>query len=172
MNQPTKLKNCFTLAAMPIVVLFLSGCIPLPYTNPTSAEVRGRVLDRETSKPIEGAIVALEIQPKHLTKTDNLGCFRLSATHKWHFFVTIQLAACPPTEDRFDSTVFITHPEYSSERMNVTTNHEFLLFSTNRLNEIKKIEEQDFWRRHTVPVIYRSNKAPATNQTIPLIKQN
>lgn len=156
MNQSTKLRSCFTFLTMLCVVLLLVGCLPLPYRNPTSAEVRGKVLNAYTGKPIEGAQIALLFRPKHATKTDNLGNFRLSASYQWHLFVTIQLAACPPTEDRFDSTIYIQHPEYTETGMHVTTNHEYFLMPTNSADFVKR-GQRPVYSPPPVPRFYSTN---------------
>jgi hypothetical protein len=143
MNQPIKLLRCVTWAALFAVALVNSGCIPYPHRNKTSGEMSGRVYDAYTGTPIKGATVALVTQPKHRTKSDDHGYFSLSETYKFHFFAYITLAACPPSEDHYDSTIFIRHPAYSvNEGMhvikNITTEYDYFLTPTNRVEYIKQ----------------------------------
>ncbi len=91
MNQPTKLRSCFTLATLLVAAVLFSGCGAMlyPHTTERSQEVRGRVLDAQTRLPIKGAKISLYQSPHHPTHTDGNGYFRLKATRNFHTGVNL-----------------------------------------------------------------------------------
>jgi hypothetical protein len=91
-----------------VVLALLSGCI-YPHTTPRSDDVRGRVLDAITRKPIQGAKVYFVSSPHHPVYTDDAGYFHRKPTHNFH------MAGVPPDgvwPENKDSNTEITHPHY------------------------------------------------------------
>jgi hypothetical protein len=88
MNQSTKLRNYFTLVALGVLSLLLSGCGgAFSYSRHTTVrapELRGRVLDAKTHQPIEGAKVYFCDPPEHAVYTDADGNFLMKAAVNIH----------------------------------------------------------------------------------------
>ena len=131
----------------------ISGCIiPYPHLNSTSPTISGRVLNAYSGEPVERVKIFLTEKPGHLTKTDSLGYFRLRERNKFHLFMVV--AACPPSEDTFTWQITLTHPEYSSEGMYVTTNSEYFLMPTNKAEYIKQGLKPVYLLTNSPPVRY------------------
>ena len=105
--SPAKLRR-FCIAGG--LTALLSGCLPIPHTTARSQEVEGKVLDAQTRAPICRAEVALNESPHHATYTDEKGHFQLKATRNLHLLAIAPEGHWP---NRKDSTIKISHPDYS-----------------------------------------------------------
>ena len=68
-----------------LCLIATSGCIiPYPNTTQSSPEIRGRVLDATTHKPIQGAQIAVIGRPNTTVISDASGSYHLPAYHSFH----------------------------------------------------------------------------------------
>jgi hypothetical protein len=110
MNQPTKLRSCFTLATSFVTVLVLAGCM-MPHTEVRAPELRGRVLDARTKLPVVGAKVFFCDPPEEAVYTDANGYFLMKEA-KVTYSMSYGGHVYPI---RKDNGVCISHKDYDLE---------------------------------------------------------
>ncbi len=95
-----------------LVLILLSGCVPIPHTTPRTGEVRGRVLDARTRTPVKDAKVFMDPAPHHATYTGADGWFRLKATRNFHLAYIFVVETGHWPEEKY-SVIKITHAGYA-----------------------------------------------------------
>jgi hypothetical protein len=130
-----------------VVLVFFSGCLPIPHTSQRSPEFRGTVLDARTQTPVQGAKIFLSEDPAISCTSDGSGSFRLRATRNFHLLYLWNPAHetmpddWPKGKTYWIDSVTISHPNYGTKRAASTytlPERGIILFEGNILLEPKK----------------------------------
>lgn len=82
-----------------ILVLLIAGCMPVPpFSTPVSPEVKGRVVDANSKRPIKGAIIHAEragySRTAHALED---GRFTVPSASQWHYLIYLGSPGMYPT---------------------------------------------------------------------------
>src|SRR4051812_720838 len=88
LNVRQKMKTPI-ICALSACALSLTGCLPFPHSEVRFFEMKGRVVDADTLKPISGARVAIHDAPSVSTKTDEDGRFDVERQRNYYVGVII-----------------------------------------------------------------------------------
>jgi hypothetical protein len=104
-----------------LVLMTLTGCIPLPHTSERFPAMRGHIVDAVTGQPISGAVVAVHDHPNTIAKTDASGAFHFSKHRNYHLGVTIGICGTSwPAGSELSDLLDVVHPAYESRRVDAS----------------------------------------------------
>jgi hypothetical protein len=100
------------------ICICYAGCMAGPSRDERSPEVRGRVVDAQTQRPLAGATIALREHPSISALSDTSGSYRLRATHNVHLVTFLGICSSDfPAGKYYGDGLQVSHPLYQTQEI-------------------------------------------------------
>jgi hypothetical protein len=107
------------VAVVAFVGIASSGCmLEGPHSSQRSPEIRGKITESVTGKPIEGAKIFLHDHPSVFAISDRVGDFKITETRNHHLVTFLGICSSDfPAGKVYGDELDVSHPRYEAIRI-------------------------------------------------------